>query len=253
MSKDKLTAGEWELVRNAPFWVNQALSTANNGLAFFAKRREAKALEKAMKEYKTSNALIKDIVADDSDPAKEIGKASLEASEQALSRIASVVRNKLGNDDADALAVFLLNAGRAAALASREGGTAAGNSVSDEEEAVLKKIEKAIKAASASAQAQPAPKPAASSAKPAPAPAKRDDEAQAAQLESAPQPAAPASQFTQFIAEHTVVPGDNLSFISQKYYGTQANFRILYEANKDVIGENMNLIRPGQVLKIPKL
>ncbi|RIK12287.1 MAG: peptidoglycan-binding protein, partial [Anaerolineae bacterium] len=50
-----------------------------------------------------------------------------------------------------------------------------------------------------------------------------------------------------------VQPGDNLSFISQKYYGHQGNFRIIYEANKDVIGDNMNLIRPGQVLKIPKL
>ena len=50
-----------------------------------------------------------------------------------------------------------------------------------------------------------------------------------------------------------MVAGDNLSFISQKYYGHQGNFRIIYEANRDVIGDNMNLIRPGQVLKIPKL
>jgi nucleoid-associated protein YgaU len=62
-----------------------------------------------------------------------------------------------------------------------------------------------------------------------------------------------APRFKEFIAEHTVVAGDNLSFISEKYYGTQANFRLIYEANKDIIGENMSLIRPGQVLKIPKL
>ncbi|MFO7661843.1 MAG: LysM peptidoglycan-binding domain-containing protein [Chloroflexota bacterium] len=60
-------------------------------------------------------------------------------------------------------------------------------------------------------------------------------------------------RFKEFIAEHTVAAGDNLSLISEKYYGTQANFRLIYEANKDVIGDNMSLIRPGQVLKIPKL
>ena len=50
-----------------------------------------------------------------------------------------------------------------------------------------------------------------------------------------------------------MVSGDNLSFISQKYYNTQANWRLIYEANQDVIGDNPNLIRVGQVLKIPKL
>ena len=71
--------------------------------------------------------------------------------------------------------------------------------------------------------------------------------------EAAAKAAASAPKYTQFIAEHTVQPGDNLSFISERYYGTQANFRIIYEANRDVIGDNMNIIRPGQVLKIPKL
>lgn len=319
MSKDKLTASEWEMVRNAPFWVNRAVSAADGNVAFFAKRREAKALEQAMKEYKTDNALLKEIVADDEDAAKEIEKASPAEAVEALSRIAGVVRTKLGDGDADALSAFLLNAGRSVALASRERGMGQGSNISDKEESVLRRIEKSMKSAGVSAQAKPAPKPAATSAKPAPkpapAPAQRDDEAkkkeaqekklaearerqerarekteakkkdearerleearkeaeerqreaqaarearekaeaEAAQLESVAQQAPAAPQFTQFIAEHTVVPGDNLSFISQKYYGHQGNFRIIYEANKDVIGDNMNLIRPGQVLKIPKL
>jgi nucleoid-associated protein YgaU len=319
MSKEKLTTSEWELVRNAPFWVNRAVSAADGRVAFFAKRREAKALEEAMKEYKTGNALLKDIVADDEDAAKEIENASPQEAVEALTRIAGVVRNKLGDADADALAAFLLNAGRSVAVSSRERGMGQGSNISDKEEAVLQRIEKAMKTTSAFAQAKPAPKPAATSAKPAPKPApappKRDDEAkkkeeqekklsearerqerarekaeakkkdeaeerldaarkeaeerqreaaaereasekaeaEAAQLEAAAPQAAPAPQFTQFIAEHTVQPGDNLSFISERYYGTQANFRIIYEANRDVIGDNMNLIRPGQVLKIPKL
>lgn len=329
MSKGKLTAAEWEMVKDAPFWVNRVLNAADNRVAIFGRRRDAKALEEAMKEYKTGNALLKDIVADDSDPAKEIGKASQEDAELALGRIATIVQQKLGDDDVKELRAFLLVAGRAVASASREG--VLGKTVSDKEEAVLKRVENALRP-SAYSQAQPAPKPAATSAKPAPkpastsakpapAPAKRDDEAQkkeqqeknlaeakerqerarekaeakkdaeakerlekarqeaearqreakakaeaeataareeAARKEAeakaaAEQQAAAAPKYTQFIAEHTVQAGDNLSFISQRYYGHQGNFRIIYEANRDVIGDNMNLIRPGQVLKIPKL
>lgn len=340
MSKEKLTAAEWEMVKNAPFWVNRALTAADGRVAFFARRREAKALEKAMQEYKTSNALLKELVADDSDPAKEIEKASPEDAELALGRIATIVDQKLGDDDLKALRAFLVAAGRAVASASREGGIGMGTMISDKEEAALKRIESALRPSvytqakpapkpaattakpapqPAATTAKPAPKPAAASAKPAPQPPKRDDEAkkkeeqakhlaeakerqerarekaeakreaekeaeakerlekarqeaearqreaaaereakakaeaEAAQLEAAPQPAAAAPKYTQFIAEHTVQAGDNLSFISQRYYGHQGNFRIIYEANRDVIGDNMNLIRPGQVLKIPKL
>ena len=78
-------------------------------------------------------------------------------------------------------------------------------------------------------------------------------EAEAKAAEEAKAKAASKPRFTEFIAEHKVVSGDNLSFISQKYYNTQANFRLIYEANKEIIGDNPNLIRVGQVLKIPKL
>lgn len=56
-----------------------------------------------------------------------------------------------------------------------------------------------------------------------------------------------------FIAEYTVVAGDNLSFISKKFYGSPNHWNDIYEANKDVIGDNPNLIRVGQELKIPKI
>jgi hypothetical protein len=322
MSKTKLTATEWEMVKDAPFWVNRALNAADGRVAFFARRREAKALEKALNEYKTGNALIKDIVANEDDPGKEIEKASLEEAELALGRIATIVETKLGEDDLSALRAFLLEAGRAVASATREGGMMAGKKISDKEEAALKNIERALQP-SAYAQAKPAPKPSpagattgatgtaaetatAGTAAAKPAPPKRDDEAQAreeaakkeaearkeaeakdrlekarqeaeerqreaqaerearakaeaeaaqareeaarkeAEAQAAAQEAAPAApQYTEFIAEHVVVPGDNLSFISQKYYGTQAYFRILYEANRDVIGDNMNFDPAG--------
>ncbi|RYE30317.1 MAG: LysM peptidoglycan-binding domain-containing protein, partial [Hyphomicrobiales bacterium] len=50
---------------------------------------------------------------------------------------------------------------------------------------------------------------------------------------------------------HTVQRGENLSVISQKYYGTQSKWAVIYAANKAVIGSNPNLIKPGQVLTIP--
>jgi nucleoid-associated protein YgaU len=56
------------------------------------------------------------------------------------------------------------------------------------------------------------------------------------------------------VNEHTVVAGDTLSKIAQKYYGSgeRDEWMAIYEANKKVIGDNPSLIRVGQVLKIPK-
>ena len=57
------------------------------------------------------------------------------------------------------------------------------------------------------------------------------------------------------MAEHTVAADETLSHISLKYYGSAVKdkWMIIYEANKAVIGDNPNKIRPGQVLKIPEL
>lgn len=84
------------------------------------------------------------------------------------------------------------------------------------------------------APAAPAPTPVA--AVPTPTPA----------AEPTPAPASP------YLAEHTCVSGDNLSYISKQYYGTADHWRKIYEANKDII-KDPNTIRIGQVLKIPKL
>jgi plastocyanin len=333
MSKAKLTASEWELVKNAPYWVNQVLAEADGRVSFFTKRREGKALEKAITGYKTKSALVNDIIADDSDAPKEIGKASQDEAEKTLGRIAAIVEEKLGADDLAELKDFLLKVGNEVASSSKEGGTGIAKEVSAKEAAALTRLESVMKVSASygTAHTTTAPKPAAkpsSSAKPAPAPApaKRDDDAkqeadakareeaakkqaearerlekareeaeakaeakkkdeakerldaarkeaeerqaeakakaeaeaakareEAARKEAEAKAAASAPKYKEFIAEHTVQPGDNLSFISQRYYGHQANFRIIYEANRDVIGDNMNIIVPGQVLKIPKL
>jgi nucleoid-associated protein YgaU len=48
---------------------------------------------------------------------------------------------------------------------------------------------------------------------------------------------------------HTVVSGDTLSGIAKQY--GKDSWKVIYEANKDVIGDDPNIIRVGQELKIP--
>jgi nucleoid-associated protein YgaU len=55
------------------------------------------------------------------------------------------------------------------------------------------------------------------------------------------------------VKKHTVVSGETLSSISKKYYDDIGKYMKIYEANKGVIGDDPNLIKPGQVLVIPKL
>jgi nucleoid-associated protein YgaU len=63
---------------------------------------------------------------------------------------------------------------------------------------------------------------------------------------TAPKPAAPAAPRT-----YTVVKGDTLSGIAKQFYGDASKWRRIYEANRDVI-KNPDLIKPGQVFKVPE-
>ncbi|ARS37308.1 LysM peptidoglycan-binding domain-containing protein [Pontibacter actiniarum] len=51
---------------------------------------------------------------------------------------------------------------------------------------------------------------------------------------------------------YTVQSGDSLSKIAQKHYGNANDWTKIYKANKDKIGDNPDLIRPGQRLAIPR-
>jgi nucleoid-associated protein YgaU len=50
---------------------------------------------------------------------------------------------------------------------------------------------------------------------------------------------------------YEIKSGDNLSKISKKFYGTSNLYKKIFEANKEVI-KDMNLIYPGQKIRIPK-
>jgi nucleoid-associated protein YgaU len=80
-----------------------------------------------------------------------------------------------------------------------------------------------------------------------------DLEKEMADLKKMPKAIKPAPK--TYIGEHTVVAGDSMSGIASQYYGSgvKEKWMAIYEANKDVMGDNPTLIHPGQVLKIPKL
>jgi nucleoid-associated protein YgaU len=50
---------------------------------------------------------------------------------------------------------------------------------------------------------------------------------------------------------HTVQAGDWLSKIAMTYYGDMNGWPEIHEKNKNVIGPDPNLIKPGQKLVIP--
>ena len=50
---------------------------------------------------------------------------------------------------------------------------------------------------------------------------------------------------------YTIVKGDNLSKIAKKFYGDANKYKIIFDANREVI-KDANLIYPGQKIRIPK-
>ena len=60
---------------------------------------------------------------------------------------------------------------------------------------------------------------------------------------------------TKIIAEHKVKEGDTLSALALQYYGSAAKdyWMVIYEMNKNAIGENPNKVKLGLLLKIPEL
>ena len=51
---------------------------------------------------------------------------------------------------------------------------------------------------------------------------------------------------------YTVKKGDSLSKIAKRVYGDAQQWRKIYDANRTLIGDNPDLIHPGQSLKLPR-
>jgi nucleoid-associated protein YgaU len=68
-----------------------------------------------------------------------------------------------------------------------------------------------------------------------------------AALPAAASLAAPAPQEKK----HVVQKGESLSLIAKQYYGDVHKWKQIYEANKAIVGDNPDLLKPGQELVIP--
>ena len=80
---------------------------------------------------------------------------------------------------------------------------------------------------------------------------RREDESEAENILSNK----PQQSRVETIAEHTMRPDETLSHLALKYYGSavREKWMVIYEANKEAIGPDPAHVKPGTVLKIPKL
>jgi len=68
-----------------------------------------------------------------------------------------------------------------------------------------------------------------------------------------PSTIAPVVEAKKVVKKHVVVSGDTLSGIAKKYYDDAGKYMVIYKANKELIGDNPDLIQPGMDLIIPEL
>ncbi len=64
-------------------------------------------------------------------------------------------------------------------------------------------------------------------------------------------PAEAAAQVPVAARTYTVAKGDSLWKIAKAHYGNGNQWRKIYEANRATIGDNPDIIHPGQTLTIP--
>jgi nucleoid-associated protein YgaU len=59
----------------------------------------------------------------------------------------------------------------------------------------------------------------------------------------------------KIITTHELTSEETLSHLALKYYGhaTKPYWMVIYEANKEVVGDNPNLVHKGMQIKIPEL
>ena len=305
-NKTAFTSSQWQLIKDSPYWVQTALTTAEGRMGMVEKRKEAKALESALKNYKARDPLTKAVLAaQDGKHGINVRKTSNKDAINALKRVRAAVASKGSRKEADGFNAFLLSVGNAIAKAASEGLIAKGDKISDDEAEALANIADALEATAADKanraavstkkrqaklatrkkQAEAAATRRADSEKKrkAAAAAKAKQEAAAARVEKARARAAKQSRIAknQKIARdarqkrigaankrreegakqreakkvaqmktYTVKAGDTLGHIALAQYGSAVRWKEIFEANTDQL-KSPNLIRPGQVLRIP--
>lgn len=280
VTKSNFTKEEWQKIKDGPEWVFAALSAADGNVAITTKAKESKAFKDVINNFTTTSPIIKEILEDESKTSREVKGATLSDAEKVLQEINKLIEKKLSLSEANQYREFLVSVAESVAEAAGEGAFGLGKKISKKEEKALNNIKVILKPAKAAkVEAKPVPKPSQkpvseSSPKPAPKPVsaaetkpERKPIAHTASQKPrqtprpVPGPVAPkippqeTIKKEEIITEHTVTAGETLSHISLKYYNSAVKdkWMVIYEANKEIIGENPNLIKQGMVLKIPKL
>jgi nucleoid-associated protein YgaU len=78
---------------------------------------------------------------------------------------------------------------------------------------------------------------------------------EAMQAQTLMQQSAASAERAAILATHTIAADESLSHLALKYYGhaSEPYWRLIYNANKGVIGDNPNRVRVGLTLNIPVL
>lgn len=148
-NKTSFNAAQWEMLKNAPYYVQSAINKAEGRMGLMEVRREANALKTYLSEYKGKNELIKAVIAEAGTVPDLSGHKTAESVADVLGDIAEAVDSKTDEAEYDEFMEFLLGAGNAIADASSEGLLGRGGTISDEEEEALTLIAHALKATEA--------------------------------------------------------------------------------------------------------
>ena len=153
--------------------------------------------------------------------------------------------------------IFGIKEDKAAKEAANKAAAAAEELKAKAEAAAKEAKEKALAdVAELKAKAKEAAKVAEDNAKRVADAAAKKAEAEALKLEYearkvADKAAEAAKEMEGLIAKHTVAEGETLGHIAKHYYDNANLYPIIYEANKEVIGPNADMIKVGMVLVIP--
>ena len=145
-NKSDFSTFEWKLVKDSPYWVQTAITAAEGRMGMMEKRREAKALEDYLGSAKSSDGVVKAVLAAQDGKHEVDPKTALEKVGETLEQIADVVEDKGGSKGLDAFNEFLMGAANAIAGATAENMLKKADKISDEEEEALDLIARALRA-----------------------------------------------------------------------------------------------------------
>ena len=136
-NKSDFSTFEWNLLKDSPYWVQTAITQAEGRMGLVEKKREAKALKTFLESHKSSDGLVRAILAAQTGKHDVDPKTPLEKVGNTLEQIADIVEGKSSNRELDAFNDFLMAAATAIAEATGENLLKKNDKISDEEEEAM--------------------------------------------------------------------------------------------------------------------